>query len=64
MLYPKKLSSKKSNMLIKILLGVSFSLAIILTIMNKLTTPNIHWAALANAGIIYAWITVRYSNIQ
>ena len=57
MLYPKKLSSKKSNMLIKILLGVSFSLAIILTIMNKLTTPNIHWAALANAGIIYAWIT-------
>ena len=61
MLYPKKLSSKKSNMLIKILLGVSFSLAIILTIMNKLTTPNIHWAALANAGIIYAWITVRYS---
>ena len=61
MLYPKKLSSKKSNELIKILLGVSLLIAIILTIVNKLTTPNIHWAALVNGGIIYAWITVRYS---
>ena len=36
-------------------------IAIILTIINKLTTPEIHWAALANSGIIYIWITVRYS---
>ena len=61
MLYPKKLSSKKSNVLIKILLGVSLIIAIILTMINKLTTPEIHWAALANSGIIYSWITVRYS---
>ena len=61
MLYPKKLSSKKSNLLIKILLGVSLIIAIILTIINKLTTPEVHWAALANSGIIYIWITVRYS---
>lgn len=61
MLYPKKLSSKKSNLLIKILLGVSLIIAIVLTIINKLTTPEVHWAALANSGIIYAWITVIYS---
>ena len=61
MLYPKKISSKKSNLLIKILLGFSLGIAIILTIINKLTTPEIHWAALANSGIIYIWITVRYS---
>ena len=61
MLYPKKLSSKKSNLLIKILLGVSLLIAIILTIINKRTTPKIHWAVLTNSGIIYAWITVIYS---
>lgn len=61
MLYPKKLSSKKSNLLIKILLGVSLIIAMILTIINKLTTPEVHWAALANSGIIYIWITLRYS---
>ncbi len=61
MLYPKKLSSKKSNLLIKILLAVSLIIAIILTIINKLTTPEIHWSALANSGIIYVWIIVKYS---
>ena len=61
MLYPKKLSSKKGNLLIKILLGVSLIIAILLTIINKLTTPEVHWATLVNSGIIYIWITVRYS---
>ena len=61
MLYPKKLSSKKSNVLIKILLSISLIVAIILTIINKLTTPEVHWAALTNSGIIYGWITVRYA---
>ena len=61
MLYPQKLSSKKSNLIIKILLGVSLVIAIVLIITNKLTTPTIHWAALSNAGIIYTWITVIYS---
>lgn len=61
MLYPQKLSSKKSNLIIKILLGVSLLIAIVLIIINKLTTPTIHWAALSNAGIIYTWITVIYS---
>lgn len=61
MLYPKKLSSKKSNLLIKILLGNSFVIAIVLTMINRLTIPEIHWAALVNSGMIYAWITVIYS---
>ena len=52
MLYPKKLNSKKRNLLIKILLGVSVGIAVILTIINKLTTPEIHWAALANSRYI------------
>lgn len=61
MLYPQKLTSKKSDLIVKILLIISLLLAIILTIINKLTVPDIHWAALANAGIIYTWITVIYS---
>lgn len=61
MLYPQKLSSKKTNLLIKSLLIASIVIAIILIIINKLTTPNIHWAALANSGIIYIWLTVLYS---
>lgn len=40
---------------------MSFLMAIILILINKLTTPNIPWAMLANAGIVYTWITVLYS---
>lgn len=61
MLYPQKLSSKTSNLLVKILMLVSIIVAIILVIINKFTTPDIHWAALTNGGIVYAWITVLYS---
>jgi len=48
MIYPQKLTSKKSDMLLKILLLTSIIIAVILVIINNLTTPNIHWAALAN----------------
>lgn len=61
MIYPQKLSSKKGDKVLKILLSVSVLLGIILFVINKLTTPNIHWAALANCGIVYGWITVIYS---
>ena len=61
MLYPQKLSSKKGDIIVRSLLLASVIIAIILTIINKLTIPDIHWAALANAGIIYTWITVIYS---
>ena len=61
MIYPQKLNSKKGEEVFKILLFTSVALGIILVIINKITTPKIHWAALANCGIIYAWITVIYS---
>lgn len=61
MLYPKKIEMRKKEILIKVLLGVSVLIAIIVTTINHLTTPNIPWAALTNAGIIYIWITAIYS---
>ena len=61
MIYPKKVSSKKGDLIFKIFLISSVILGIILFIINKLTTPNIPWATLTNAGIIYIWITVFYS---
>ena len=61
MIYPQKLSSKKGDEVLRILLLTSVLLALILVFINKLTTPQIHWAALANCGIIYTWITVIYA---
>lgn len=61
MIYPEKIKAKKSNQIIKILLCVSVGIAILLWGINRLTTPDIPWAALTNAGIIYTWITVIYS---
>lgn len=61
MIYPQKINAKKSNLVIKIFILLSFAIGLILTITNRLTTPNIHWAALCNAGIIYIWITVLYA---
>ena len=61
MIYPQKLNSKKSDMILKISILISVLVAIVLVIINKLTTPKIPWAALANGGIIYIWITVFYS---
>ncbi len=61
MIYPQKIKAKKSDKTIKVLISVSIGIAIILVLINKLTTPNIPWAALANAGILYSWITVMYS---
>jgi len=53
MIYPQKLSSKKGEIVLKVLLGVSIAIGLILIIINKFTTPDLHWAALANCGIIY-----------
>ena len=61
MIYPQKLSSKTGEIVLKTLLGASVLLGLILILINKLTTPNIPWAGLANCGIIYTWITVMYS---
>lgn len=60
MIYPQKMSSKTGEKVLKILLSSSVILGILLKVINKLTTPQIHWAELANCGIIYTWITVIY----
>ena len=61
MIYPQKINSKKSTQIINIFLIASIIVAIVLVVINKLTTPGIPWSALANCGIIYIWITVMYS---
>lgn len=61
MIYPQKLNSKKGDIILKVFILVSIFLAILLVIINKLTTQSIPWAALANGGIVYIWVTVFYS---
>ena len=61
MIYPEKINSKKGDKIIYSLIVASVMIGLILFIINKLTTPQIHWAALANCGIIYTWLTVMYS---
>lgn len=60
MIYPKKLNVKNSERILYLSLAISAVVAIVLIIINRLTTPEIPWAALANCGIVYAWITVMY----
>lgn len=61
MIYPEKIKAKKSDRIVKILMSASIGIAIILVLINKLITPNVPWAALANAGILYTWVIVMYS---
>ena len=61
MIYPQKINSRKSEYIINGLVLFSITIAVLLIIINKLTTPEIPWSALANCGIIYTWITVIYS---
>ena len=61
MIYPEKIKAKKSDQIMKQLISVSVGIAIILVLINKLTTPTIPWAALANAGILYSWVVVIYA---
>jgi len=60
MIYPKKISVKNSERILYLCLAISIAVAIILITINRLTTPEIPWAALANCGIIYIWITTIY----
>lgn len=61
MIYPEKIKAKTSDKILKICMGLSIGIMLLLLLMNKLVTPNIPWAALANAGILYTWIVVIYS---
>lgn len=46
MLYPKIINIKRSNMAIKILLGISIIIIAVCILINELTTPKIKWAFL------------------
>ena len=61
MIYPQKINSKKTDLIINIFLIFSIIVGLVLILINTLTTPEIHWAGIANAGIIYMWIVVIYS---
>lgn len=61
MIYPKKITSKKTDIIINSLLIFSIIVGLVLILINKLTTPMLHWAGIANCGIIYMWATVIYS---
>ena len=49
MIYPKKINAKKSEVIIRNCAIVSIVTAIVLVIINKILTPQMHWAALCNA---------------
>lgn len=46
MLYPNVINIKKSNIAIKILLGISIIIIAVCILINELTTPKIKWAFL------------------
>ena len=61
MIYPKMLDSRKTDSIIKIGICVTVFVAILLVIINRIITPEFHWAAIVNSGIVYVWVTVIYS---
>lgn len=60
-LYPNVRNTKKSNLTIKIMLGVSVLVALICIIINLCTSTRYLWSLIVVAGIIYSWITVIYA---
>ena len=60
-LYPKIRNVKNGNIAIKIMITISFLVAIICVIVNLCTTRDLWWSLIVIAGIIYSWITVSYS---
>ena len=61
MIYPQMLNSKKTNSIIEIGICITIFIAILLVIINRIITPDFHWAAIVNSGIVYIWVTVVYS---
>ena len=61
MIYQQKLNSKKGEIILYTFIASSIILALVLLLINKLTTPGVPWSAIANCGIIYTWIVVIYS---
>ena len=40
---------------------VSVSLALMFIILNRIITPQVHWAAIVNGTIVYVWIILFYT---
>lgn len=61
MWYPNITNTKKRKKIINLLLIISIAISILLFIINKLTSPNIHWSEICILGIVYIWITTIYA---
>ena len=61
MIYPKRIKANNRDKILYGLLIGSVVIAILLIVINKITSPGFPWAGIANCGIIYAWVTVIYS---
>ena len=60
-LYPKIRNVKNSHLAIKIMVIVSFILAITCVIVNVCTSTQYLWCLIVLAGIVYSWVTVIYA---
>ena len=61
MIYPKLINVKKTNIVIKILLMVSFIISITSIIINELCNKECKWSFIVIISILYVWITTLYS---
>ena len=61
MIYPKEINNKDGKVLLRIFLIISIIIAIMLIVINKITSPTVPWSTFACCGIIYIWITVIYA---
>ena len=61
MIYPKLINIKKTNRIMKLLIGISIVLAIVAVILNEIFTKEFKWSFIVIVGIIYTWVTTLYS---
>lgn len=61
MIYPNKLNSKKSNLIVKVGFTISLFICVLLYVINKIINPSIPWSVIANVGIIYIWVILFYT---
>ena len=61
MIYPKLINVKRTNLAIKILLLISVIVAIVVFVINELTSKEFKWSFIVIIGIVYVWVTTLYS---
>lgn len=60
-LYPNVRNTKKSYLIIKIMLVISVIIALVCIIVNLCTSTKYLWSLIVIAGIVYSWVTVIYA---